>query len=91
MRPFCTERQQLTIWFELNSVATVVGRRYVVHADADDQERRRKRKNWQTTLDELTKIRAEIEAESGVLSDDFLLHDREEREEELWQRMRSDG
>ncbi len=56
-----------------------------------DQERRRKRKNWQTTLDELTKIRAEIEAESGVLSDDFLLHDREEREEELWQRMRSDG
>lgn len=41
MRPFCTERQQLTIWFELNSVATVAGSRYVVHADADDQERRR--------------------------------------------------
>ncbi len=56
-----------------------------------DQERSRKRESWQTTLDELTKIRAAIEAEHGVLSDDFFLRDREEREEELWQRLGSDG
>ena len=56
-----------------------------------DRERSRKRQSWQTTLDELTKIRAAIEAEHGVLPDDFFLHDRKEREEELWQRMESNG
>lgn len=44
------------------------------------------RSQWQETLAEMIKIRAEIEAEYGILSADFILGDREEREEELWQR-----
>ena len=54
-----------------------------------DQERIRQRQSWQRTLDELTEIRAAIEAEHGVLPDDFFLRDREERSEELWRRMES--
>lgn len=56
-----------------------------------DQERIRKREDWQRTLDEFTDIRAAIEAEHGVLPDDFFLRDRDEREEELWQRMIGDA
>ena len=56
-----------------------------------DQERIHKRERWLKTLDELTEIRATIEAEHGVLPDDFFLHDRDEREEELWQRMGGNG
>ena len=52
-----------------------------------DQESIRKRERWQRTLDELAELRAAIEAEHGVLPDDFFLRDREERAEELWQRM----
>ena len=52
-----------------------------------DQERLRKRERWQRTLDELAEIRTAIETEHGILPDDFFLRDREEREEELWQRM----
>lgn len=54
-----------------------------------DQERIRQRQSWQRTLDELTEIRAAIEAERGVLPDDFFLRNRQERAEELWQRMES--
>ena len=56
-----------------------------------DQERIHKRERWLKTLDELTEIRATIEAEHGVLPDDFFLRDRDEREEELWQRMIGDA
>jgi len=56
-----------------------------------DQERIRKGERWQRTLDELTEIRATIEAEHGVLPDDFFLRDSDEREEELWQRMGGNG
>ncbi len=52
-----------------------------------DQERTRNRERWQRTLDELAELRDAIEAEHGVLPDDFFLRDREERQEELWQRM----
>lgn len=55
-----------------------------------DQERVRKREHWEKTLNELVKLRAAIEAEHGVLPEDFFLRDRDEREEELWQRMVSD-
>lgn len=55
-----------------------------------DYERIRQRQSWQRTLDELTEIRATIEAERGVLPDDFFLHDREERANELWQRMENE-
>ena len=55
-----------------------------------DQERIRQRQGWQKTLDELTKIRATIESEHGVLPEEFFLRDRDEREEELWQRMAGD-
>ena len=43
--------------------------------------------NWETTLRELAKIREGIRARHGTLPEDFVLRDREEREEELWQRL----
>lgn len=43
--------------------------------------------NWETTLSELAKIREGIRARHGTLPEDFVLRDREEREEELWQRL----
>lgn len=52
-----------------------------------DQERVRKRESWEKTLNEFVKLRAAIEAEHGILPEDFFLRDRDEREEELWQRM----
>ncbi len=48
---------------------------------ADQQE------SWQETLAELAKIREQIQARHGILPDDLILRDREEREDEIWQRM----
>jgi hypothetical protein len=55
---------------------------YLVERDEDTERRRRKE-----VLEELSRIRAEIEAKHGVLPEEFFLRDREEREEELWRRM----
>ena len=80
----------------LRELATAEGRsvseviREAVAEYLVDQERARQRETWQKTLGELAEIRAQIEAEHGVLPDDFFLHDRDEREEELWQRMVGD-
>ncbi len=42
---------------------------------------------WERTLEELAGIREGIRARHGTLPEDFVLRDREEREEELWQRL----
>lgn len=55
---------------------------YLVERD-DEKERRQ----WKEALEDLSKIREEIQAKFGILSEDFVLFEREEREEELWQRM----
>ena len=83
------ERLQQLAAAEGHSISDII--REAVAKYLVDHARSRKRESWQTTLDELTKIRAAIEAEHGVLPDDFFLHDREEREEELWQRMENNG
>ncbi len=46
-----------------------------------DEERRRL--GWKETLAEMTKLREAIRAESGEFSEEFVLNDRAEREEEL--------
>lgn len=52
-----------------------------------EQDEKRDLQNWERNLEELAKIREEIRAKFGTLEDDFILRNREEREEELWQRM----
>ena len=52
-----------------------------------EQDEQRDLLEWEKALDELTRIREEIRARFGTLDDDIILRDREEREEELWQRM----
>lgn len=52
-----------------------------------EQDEERELQNWERNLEELAKIREEIRAKFGTLDDDFILRNREEREEELWQRM----
>jgi hypothetical protein len=52
-----------------------------------EQDEERDLQDWERTLEELTQIREGIRAKFGTLNDDFILRDREEREEELWQRM----
>lgn len=52
-----------------------------------EQDEERDLQNWERNLEELAKIREEIRAKFGTLEDDFILRNREEREEELWQRM----
>lgn len=52
-----------------------------------EQDEERELQNWERNLEELAKIREEIRAKFGTLEDDFILRNREEREEELWQRM----
>lgn len=53
-------------------------------------EREGEQDNWQQALAALTSIRDEIQAVHGVLPEDFILSDREDREDELWQRMVDD-
>jgi hypothetical protein len=52
-----------------------------------ERDEERERQNWKEAMEELGKIREEIRAKFGTLPEDFILRDREEREEELWQRM----
>ncbi len=52
-----------------------------------EQDEERELQNWERNLEELAKIREEIRAKFGTLDDDFILRNREEREEDLWQRM----
>jgi hypothetical protein len=56
-----------------------------------EQERTRRRESWRQAMEEFAQIRAAIEAEHGVLPEEFFLRDRDEREEELWQRMVGDS
>lgn len=56
-----------------------------------EQDEERKLQKWEENLNELTKIREEILAKHGTISEDFVLLDREEREEELWHRMMGEG
>jgi hypothetical protein len=49
-------------------------------------ERDEKREKWQEWLEELSRIREAIRAESGEFPEDLILNDRAEREEELWQK-----
>jgi hypothetical protein len=51
-----------------------------------ERDEARERESWQEALEELSKIREKIRAKFGTLPEDFVLLDREEREEELWQR-----
>lgn len=58
---------------------------YLVEQDEDS-----KRQTWQDALDELTRIRTEIEAHSGVFRGDLLAETREERTDELERVMRGE-
>lgn len=52
-----------------------------------EQDEERDLRDWETTLSELAKLREGIRARHGTLPEDFVLRDREEREEEVWQRL----
>lgn len=77
----------------LQTLAAAEGRsmseiiREVVAAYLVERDEERELQDWERTLEELTKIREEIRARFGTLNDDFILRNREERDEELWQRM----
>jgi predicted transcriptional regulator len=43
---------------------------------------------WEAKMERLAAIRERIQARHGVLPAGWILRDREEREEELWQRMK---
>ncbi len=55
---------------------------YLVEREGEQSQQR-----WKEALEELGKIRAQIEAKHGILSEDFILVDRDERQQELWRRM----
>ena len=77
----------------LQSLAAAEGRsmseiiREAVAAYLVERDEERELQDWERTLEELTKIREEIRSRFGTLNDDFILRNREERDEELWQRM----
>jgi predicted transcriptional regulator len=77
----------------LQTLAAAEGRsmseiiREAVAAYLVERDEERELQDWERTLEELTKIREEIRARFGTLNDDFILRNREERDEELWQRM----
>jgi len=77
----------------LQALAAAEGRsmseiiREAVAAYLVERDEERELQDWERTLEELTKIREEIRARFGTLNDDFILRNREERDEELWQRM----
>lgn len=52
-----------------------------------DQEQESQHRNWQEAMARLTEIREGIRARHGTLPDDFLLNDRAERADEIWERM----
>lgn len=52
-----------------------------------EQDEVRQRQSWKEAMEELARIREEIRSKHGVLPDDFFLLDRDERADELWQRM----
>ncbi len=58
---------------------------YLVEVDEEHE-----RQNWQEALEELAKIREEIESRFGVYQGDLLEEVREERAEELWRVMRGE-
>lgn len=55
---------------------------YLVERDED-----RDLQDFEKALEVLAEIREGIRARYGILPADFVLRDREEREEELWQRL----
>ncbi len=77
----------------LQALAAAEGRsmsmiiREVVAEYLIERNEEQQRQNWKDTLEELAKIREEIQTKHGILPDEFFLRDRDEREDELWQRM----
>ena len=48
-----------------------------------------RRDNWEEALAELTRIREKIQAKHGILPLELIMGDRDERADEIWQRMTS--